>query len=69
MQSALRLEFCLHQADSEAVPSRSSDVDSLAVVEQKTKAEEAALTTVFTLAAQSPILLDVKVNNGNKSLL
>lgn len=66
MQLAFHLEFCL--PDIYAVPSRSSDVGSLAVVEQKTKAEEAYITTVFTLAAQSPILLYVKVNNGNKSL-
>ena len=58
----------LHRADIYAVPPRSSDVSSLAVAEQKTKAEEAYVTIVFTLAAQSPILLYVKGNNGDKSL-
>lgn len=68
MQSAFHLEFCLSWADIYAVPPRSSDGGSLAVVEQKTKAEEAYITAVFTLAVQSPILLYVKVNNGRKSL-
>lgn len=66
MQSAFHLEICLYQTDIYAVPSRSSDVGAPAVVEQKTKPEEAYMTAVFTLAAQSPILLYVTVNNGNK---
>lgn len=68
MQLAFHLEFCLSWADIYAVPPRSSDWGSLAVVKQKTKAEKAYITTVFTLAVQSPILLYVKVNNGRKSL-
>lgn len=66
MQSAFHLEICLYRADIYAVLSRSSDVGASAVEEQKTKPEEAYITAVFTLEAQSPILLYVTVNNGNK---
>lgn len=66
MQLAFYLKFCLSWTDIYAVPPSSSDEGFFAVVEQKTKAEEAYITAVFTLAAQSPILLYVKVNHGRK---